>query len=85
MWHIREDVRGVKMELDGLSRLLIIFFYIELEMFSLQLMSSYLVYVLFFIVDAWFRTMSLFMDIDLLYYCTHLVVDYILLSQFLYI
>ncbi len=51
-WRIREDVHGTKMELDGFFRLLISFFYIALEMFSLRLMSTYLDYVLFFIADA---------------------------------
>ena len=59
------------MELDCLFRLAIPFLYITFEIFFLRLMCSYSVYVLFFIADAWFRTMSLFMDIDLFYYCTH--------------
>ena len=58
----------MQMELDRLFRLAIPFFYVTFDMFSLQFMSCYSVYVLFFIADAWFRTMSLFMDIDLLYY-----------------
>ena len=34
-------------------------------------MSSYSVYVLFFPSDVWFKKISLSMDIDFLYYCTH--------------
>ena len=59
------------MELDFLFRVAIPFIYVTFGMFLLRLMGTYSVYVLFFIADAWFRTMSFFMDIDLLYYCTH--------------
>ena len=40
------------MKLDCLFRLAIPFLYVTFEMFLLRLMSSYSVYILFFIVDA---------------------------------